>query len=132
MVKFKTKKYLKMAKRFLLCLILVHAFLGLSKAEEITAISNRPAESPLSSRKLGKHETGLSPEATKETEGESVEEMMELKKKNHQSRDRSVVGGGVILGGLATTFFVTIFCYIRATRRQKLHIQSESEPQTPV
>ncbi|XP_010256759.1 PREDICTED: uncharacterized protein LOC104597066 [Nelumbo nucifera] len=36
----------------------------------------------------------------------------------HHSSGKSVAGGGVILGGLATTFFVSIFCYIRATRRR--------------
>lgn len=41
--------------------------------------------------------------------------------KHHQHRgsvlEESVAGGGVIVGGLATTFLVAIFCYIRATRR---------------
>ncbi|CAN0926468.1 hypothetical protein LINGRAHAP2_LOCUS35360 [Linum grandiflorum] len=38
---------------------------------------------------------------------------------HHHSMDKSVAGGGVILGGLATTFLVAIFCYIRATGRDK-------------
>ncbi|CAN1135090.1 hypothetical protein LINPERPRIM_LOCUS15734 [Linum perenne] len=38
---------------------------------------------------------------------------------HHHSVDKSVAGGGVILGGLATTFLVAIFCYIRATGRDK-------------
>jgi hypothetical protein len=38
---------------------------------------------------------------------------------HHHSVDRSVAGGGVILGGLATTFLVAVFCYIRASGRHK-------------
>lgn len=38
---------------------------------------------------------------------------------HHSTVDRSVAGGGVILGGLATTFLVAVFCYIRATRKHK-------------
>ncbi|KAK9290832.1 hypothetical protein L1049_009010 [Liquidambar formosana] len=40
-----------------------------------------------------------------------------LKVPHHHSMDKSVAGGGVILGGLATTFLVAVFCYIRATGR---------------
>ncbi|WOH11053.1 hypothetical protein DCAR_0830532 [Daucus carota subsp. sativus] len=43
-------------------------------------------------------------------------------KKHHHHHgsalEESVAGGGVIVGGLATTFLVAIFCYIRATRRK--------------
>ncbi|KAF8402997.1 hypothetical protein HHK36_011091 [Tetracentron sinense] len=35
----------------------------------------------------------------------------------HHSTNKSIAGGGVILGGFATTFLVSVFCYIRATRR---------------
>lgn len=38
---------------------------------------------------------------------------------SHHSVDKSIAGGGVILGGLATTFLVAVICYIRATRRHK-------------
>ena len=38
---------------------------------------------------------------------------------HHHAFDKSVAGGGVILGGLATTFLVAVFCYIRATGRHK-------------
>ncbi|KAH7866428.1 hypothetical protein Vadar_020245 [Vaccinium darrowii] len=41
-----------------------------------------------------------------------------MKKQRHHSIDKSVAGGGVILGGLATTFLVVVFRYIRATRRK--------------
>jgi hypothetical protein len=42
-----------------------------------------------------------------------------LPRKRHHSVDKSVAGGGVILGGLATTFLMAVVCYIRATRRHK-------------
>ncbi|KAF7851469.1 hypothetical protein BT93_L3815 [Corymbia citriodora subsp. variegata] len=55
----------------------------------------------------------------------SVEqEHLLAKQKHHSSVDKSVAGGGVILGGLATTFLVAVFCYIRATGRHK----SEAAP----
>ncbi|RZC93568.1 hypothetical protein C5167_007606 [Papaver somniferum] len=54
------------------------------------------AESPLSSRKLANH-----------------------RHHHYHPSEKSVAGGGVILGGLATTFLVSIACYIRATRRNK-------------
>lgn len=43
-----------------------------------------------------------------------------LSKQRHHSFDKSRAGAGVILVGLATTFLVSVFCYIRATRRNKL------------
>jgi len=35
----------------------------------------------------------------------------------HHSTDKSVAGGGVILGGLVTVTFAAVFCYIRVTRK---------------
>ncbi|ESW21924.1 hypothetical protein PHAVU_005G111100 [Phaseolus vulgaris] len=35
----------------------------------------------------------------------------------HHSTDKSVAGGGVILGGLVTVTFAAVFCYIRITRK---------------
>lgn len=52
------------------------------------------------------------------------------KKHHHHHKsvlEESVAGGGVILGGLATTFLVAIFCYIRATRRNS----SQALPSSP-
>lgn len=129
-------KIQRMAQVFLLFSILACAFLGLAMATQ-----NPPAQSPFSTRKPGKHpsEAGLSPseapQAAKES-GNSFEQQQasnELNmeenlnvagqevhlKNNHHSIDKSVAGGGVILGGLATTFLVAVFCYIRATGRQK-------------
>lgn len=36
----------------------------------------------------------------------------------HHSPDRSVAGGGVIIGGLVTAIFAAVYCYIRVTRRE--------------
>ncbi|KAI3515351.1 hypothetical protein L1887_14227 [Cichorium endivia] len=37
---------------------------------------------------------------------------------HHHSDKSDVAGGGVIIGGLVTAFFCTLYCYIRVTRRQ--------------
>lgn len=135
----------KMGQSFLLCLILAEAFLALAMGSENTNTrhilhSNPPALSPPISpdsykaeapsiRKLGKHQPAAafnpseSPQLSNETNHSSEqttsnEQEIHLKK-NHHSIDRSVAGGGVILGGLATTFLVAVFCYIRATGRHK-------------
>lgn len=51
-------------------------------------------------------------------------------KKHHHHHEsvleESVAGGGVIVGGLATTFLVAIFCYIRATRRNRSNALTSS------
>ncbi|XP_034694945.1 uncharacterized protein LOC117921222 [Vitis riparia] len=54
----------------------------------------------------------------KNEENKIVEGEKALVKKQHHSMDKSIAGGGVILGGLATTFLVAVFCYIRATGRK--------------
>ncbi|CAI9098326.1 OLC1v1034948C1 [Oldenlandia corymbosa var. corymbosa] len=48
--------------------------------------------------------------------------------RRHHSVDRSVAGGGVILGGLATTFLVAIIWYIRATRRTIAAQEAANKP----
>lgn len=35
----------------------------------------------------------------------------------HHSTDKSVAGGGAIIGGLVTAMFASVFCYIRVTRK---------------
>lgn len=103
-----------------------------------TLLPSPPAPSPADEatmiRKLGKHQPkmtkfsdppALSP--SKETTSSEQTPMVAVTEENfsieihhrkpHHSVDKSVAGGGVILGGLATTFLVAIFCYIRATKR---------------
>ncbi|KAG8386969.1 hypothetical protein BUALT_Bualt03G0203900 [Buddleja alternifolia] len=36
----------------------------------------------------------------------------------HHSPDRSMAGGGVIIGGLVTAIFAAVYCYIRVTRKR--------------
>ncbi|KAI0497836.1 hypothetical protein KFK09_021074 [Dendrobium nobile] len=36
----------------------------------------------------------------------------------HRSFDKSMAGGEVIIGGLATAIFLVVFCYIRITRKR--------------
>lgn len=38
--------------------------------------------------------------------------------RHRSSSDKSVAGGGVIIGGLVTAVFASVYCYIRATRRR--------------
>ncbi|EXB36697.1 hypothetical protein L484_016948 [Morus notabilis] len=107
--------------------------------------SNPPAPTPSKAeppmiRKLAKHQNEVakssdspSPSPNKENASKAEEnglamiehnvgvqiQNVHLSNKHHRSMDRSVAGGGVILGGLATTFLVAVFCYIRATGRHK-------------
>lgn len=115
-----------------------------------TSNLQKPAESP-ASRKLGKHGNKqvksyadaphLSPSEAPTIKAklhlhynkantqnsESVQEIHMKKPQEHGSGDKSIAGGGVILGGLATTFLIAIFLYIRATRRNSANPQ----PGTP-
>uniref|UniRef100_M1DEI4 Transmembrane protein n=1 Tax=Solanum tuberosum TaxID=4113 RepID=M1DEI4_SOLTU len=116
--------------------------------ENAINFTNSPSSSPSPSiRKIGKHnqeeEKGInnnniiipkevligSPhqqESINEVDqGDHDDEIM-INKHHHDSIDKSIYGGGVILGGLATTFFVAIFCYIRVTRRK-----NNVEPSSP-
>ncbi|KAL2466304.1 hypothetical protein Adt_42155 [Abeliophyllum distichum] len=51
----------------------------------------------------------------KNNERESIE-AAEAPQKHHSSFDKSVAGGGVIIGGLVTAIFAAVYCYIRLTR----------------
>ncbi|KAL3509618.1 hypothetical protein ACH5RR_029019 [Cinchona calisaya] len=49
---------------------------------------------------------------------ESPEEVVVRKISKHHSTDKSVAGGGVIIGGLVTAIFAAVYCYIRVTRKK--------------
>ncbi|EEF27931.1 uncharacterized protein LOC8259338 [Ricinus communis] len=133
-----------MAQIIFLCFLLVNAFTGPAMASDefhANAPSPGPSYSSQPPRKLGKH-SSIAPQAAK-TVHSTAEESRSLDKigtapsdlingenvslegqvihlrGHHHSIDKSVAGGGVIIGSLATTFLVAIFCYIRATRRHK-------------
>ncbi|KAJ9185278.1 hypothetical protein P3X46_004931 [Hevea brasiliensis] len=129
-----------MAQIFLVSFILLaDAFVVLAMANngfQSLVSSDPPAPSPSYSywnsqesplpRKLGNHQSvapspspSIAPQSGKNEEGVSVkgQEIHLLHERHHHSFDTSVAGGGVILGGLATTFLVAVLCYIRATGR---------------
>ncbi|QCD87882.1 hypothetical protein DEO72_LG3g2422 [Vigna unguiculata] len=54
-----------------------------------------------------------SPEENKSAEAPQIRRLGK-----HHSTDKSVAGGGVIIGGLVTAIFAAVFCYIRVTRRR--------------
>ncbi|PON90778.1 hypothetical protein TorRG33x02_134160 [Trema orientale] len=95
---------------------------------EVTKSSNVPAPGPSKgkapqkegkaqpSKESGLHQTPLG-QMVEQNAGIHVQNVHVSK--HHKSIDKSVAGGGVILGGLATTFLVAVFCYIRATGRHK-------------
>ncbi|GFS36733.1 RING/U-box superfamily protein [Actinidia rufa] len=63
--------------------------------------------------------TGSAESASDGETGSSVAEAPEIGRLGkHHSSDKSVAGGGVIIGGLATAIFAAVYCYIRVTRRR--------------
>jgi len=54
----------------------------------------------------------------KNDESKSAEAPQIRRLGKHHSTDKSVAGGGVIIGGLVTAIFAAVFCYIRVTRRR--------------
>lgn len=83
------------------------------------------------------HKLMISPSESPLNQNENQESQnMRMEKgkhdRHHSSVDKSVAGGGVILGGLAATLLVAIGCYIRATRRKKVEPTSPSSPSSPI
>ncbi|KAJ8543493.1 hypothetical protein K7X08_006016 [Anisodus acutangulus] len=50
--------------------------------------------------------------------GPSIGEAPESIEREHHHSDKSVTGGGVIIGGLVTAIFATVYLYIRVTRKR--------------
>lgn len=98
---------------YFLLLILVEAHLMVMASRKLGKHTLSPSEAPKADEN-GEFATEVS--ATGGEGGE--EEVMKINHHHRQAFDKSVAGGGVILGGLATTFLVAIVCYIRATRRR--------------
>ncbi|KAL7133879.1 hypothetical protein ABFS83_12G169800 [Erythranthe nasuta] len=124
--------------------ILVLIFFIFVKANlTIAAAADSEEKNTIISRKLGNDfittltrlSTAEAPQAVQnadvsgEENGPSAaaaqEQLLKINHHNHHGVDKSIAGGGVILGGLATTFLVAVFCYIRATRRKN------AEPASP-
>lgn len=55
---------------------------------------------------------------TDQTSVAEAPEFVVRKISKHHSTDKSVAGGGVIIGGLVTAIFAAVYCYIRVTRRK--------------
>lgn len=84
-----------------------------SKGEAITG-SDSPISSP---------STAESPKSRSSSEAERGEESIAeppevIRTEKHHSSDKSVAGGGVIIGGLVTAIFAAVYCYIRVTRKR--------------
>ncbi|KAK8600246.1 hypothetical protein V6N13_059937 [Hibiscus sabdariffa] len=124
-----------MARFPLLCLVLVNVVVAmarenaqtsgsvgspirkLGKHQLVKTIGNAPASSPSQAPHSADHAAAI----TEPNNGEKVSvegEAIHLQN-HHQSMDKSIAGGSVILGGLATTFLLAVFCYIKATGRHK-------------
>ncbi|KAI3457256.1 hypothetical protein Pfo_013919 [Paulownia fortunei] len=84
----------------------------LQDPEPEKSIADPPAEKepPLSAEKADDDES--------ETAAEAPTEWESRKMGRHHSADKSVAGGGVIIGGLVTAIFAAVYCYIRVTRRR--------------
>uniref|UniRef100_A0A0A0K3N0 Transmembrane protein n=1 Tax=Cucumis sativus TaxID=3659 RepID=A0A0A0K3N0_CUCSA len=96
-----------MAKICLLfCLIVGEIFL----IQAITTSIATTTELPLS----------VAPESSEKgtREGSEVAEAPEIRRLGKHHGDKSMAGGGVIIGGLVTAVFAAVFCYIRVTRKR--------------
>ncbi|XP_047148358.1 uncharacterized protein LOC124820662 [Vigna umbellata] len=100
--------------------------LGKHQRNEIRSSDTRspaPSEAPKSEKNVQSGSEGSIERTSIEAENGvlgSHHGQIHLTRQHHHSFDKSIAGAGVILGGLATTFLVSVFCYIRATERNKL------------
>lgn len=103
--------------------------LGKHQHKQVIITSSTPSPSPSEapqSEKMHSSSEGSIPSHQRTSVEPHDEEVLgsqgqvHLVRQHHHSFDKSIAGGGVILGGLATTFLVSVFCYIRATGRHKL------------
>ncbi|KAL7128856.1 hypothetical protein ABFS83_13G022000 [Erythranthe nasuta] len=88
--------------------------LNLRSRALVQSIADPPSEkeAPLSAETAG---GGGEREAD---QAEAPAELESRKMGGHHSPDKSVAGGGVILGGLVTAIFAAVYCYIRVTRKR--------------
>ncbi|CAI8616060.1 unnamed protein product [Vicia faba] len=66
--------------------------------------------------------SGATSDSASDDNGESYSKVAEApnirRMGKHHSTDKSVAGGGVIIGGLVTAIFAAVFSYIRVTRKR--------------
>ncbi|MED6205540.1 hypothetical protein PIB30_018527 [Stylosanthes scabra] len=74
-----------------------------------------PIQSPSSAPKIDEKKV----HSHSDSHSEGKVHLAEHDPHDYHSFDKSIAGACVILGGLATTFLVAVFCYVRATRSHK-------------
>lgn len=57
-------------------------------------------------------------ESSSDSSSASAAEAPGIRRMGKHRSDKSVAGGGVIIGGLVTAIFAAVFCYIRVTRKR--------------
>ncbi|KAK9155949.1 hypothetical protein Sjap_003429 [Stephania japonica] len=78
-------------------------------------VANTVAEAPLNWRS-GEEES----EESMSSDAAAAPEIRRLGQHQRHHSDKSIAGGGVIIGGLATAVFAAVFCYIRVTRKHNV------------
>ncbi|CAN6574342.1 unnamed protein product [Malus baccata var. baccata] len=101
-----------MARLCLICLLLTGFLLVSAMAADKSDDLGRETE----------HSTSIAAEPS-DTESMEEGEMAEAPTFRRlgpaeKKADKSVAGGGIIIGGLVTTIFAAVFCYIRVTRKR--------------
>ncbi|KAK9133643.1 hypothetical protein Scep_013171 [Stephania cephalantha] len=88
---------------------------GSEEANNYRGEANAVAEAPVNWRS-GEEES----EESMSSDAAAAPEIRRLGQHQHQHHhsDKSIAGGEVIIGGLATAIFAAVFCYIRVTRKQ--------------
>ncbi|GAV71164.1 hypothetical protein CFOL_v3_14658 [Cephalotus follicularis] len=101
-----------MARLLVVSLIVALILVIQAVADKSGDLGMNPVGDKVQSRYSVVYQPAPSPDDTKVTEAPVIRRLG-----RHRS-DRSVAGGGVIIGGLVTTIFAAVFCYIRVTRRR--------------
>ncbi|KAK6918930.1 hypothetical protein RJ641_017352 [Dillenia turbinata] len=84
----------------------LHRKFMLESSAEVSGVSDPPVESESTPGGMDEPPVAEAPE-------------VEIRRLAKHHSDKSVAGGGVIIGGLATAIFAAVFCYIRVTRPRK-------------
>ncbi|EXB58581.1 hypothetical protein L484_008734 [Morus notabilis] len=109
-----------MARIYLLGLILVGILViqtlaaksELNPADQVqSGARSRVADQPVSSAEERS-------EGKEASDDENEAEAPAIRRLGKHHSDKSMAGGGVIIGGLVTAIFAAVFCYIRVTRKR--------------
>lgn len=103
--------------RFLvLCFVLVQIFLIQSTA--IRTLQDSPEPQLENIHTIAEPPSSILEDSPSHGEGPVAATATDRRINKHQSSDKSVACGGVILGGLFTALFFAVYSYLRVTRRQ--------------